>query len=96
MTSARCLRCNREFVRRREGHVFCSGKCRQRGPRTADELPAPSDAQLACLFDDRPDSERVAPDEWFPLSEGWTDLYAFDTLGQRRRWFKALVEEGVL
>ena len=93
---ASCLRCHGEFVRRRAGHVFCSTECRHRGPRHPDDPPPPTDDELARLFDDRPAGERVAADEWFPIGDGWKDLYASETLGRRHRWFRNLVEGGEL
>jgi hypothetical protein len=76
--------------------VFCSRECRHRGPRQPGDPPPPTDEELARLFDDRTDDERVSPNDWFPMGEGWKDLYAHETLGVRRRWFRNLVEGGEL
>jgi hypothetical protein len=46
--------------------------------------------------DDRADDERVSADDWFPMGDGWKDLYGSETLGQRRRWFRNLVDGGQL
>ena len=57
---------------------------------------------VARLFDDRPDDERVRPDDWHPeTGDTETDavmreLDAWDTLGQRRRLFLSMSEEGEL
>ena len=94
--TANCLRCHREFVPRRAGHVFCSRECRWRGPRRAGDPAPPAEEVIARLFDIRPDNERVAADDWFPMGDDWKDVYAHETLGQRRRWFRNLVEAGEL
>ena len=65
-------------------------------PAPSRRATPPTDEELARLFDDRPSDERVAADDWFPMGDGWRDIYAAETLGQRRRWFSNLVEGGDL
>jgi hypothetical protein len=64
-----------------------------------DRLDQPPDEEakkIARLFDDRPDEELVAEDEWYPATgpdaHGWMKLFAYDTLGKRRRWYSRLAE----
>jgi hypothetical protein len=56
--------------------------------------------RVARLFDDRADEELAAADEWYPDSgpdtHAFMELFAFDTLGKRRRWYSRLAEEGRL
>jgi hypothetical protein len=63
-----------------------------------DQPPDEEAKKIARLFDHRPDEERVAQDEWYPDSgpdtHAYKELYAWSTLGQRRRWYSRLVEEG--
>src|SRR5215207_6628957 len=64
-----------------------------------DRLDAPPDSEaekVRRLFDDRPDDELVAGDDWFPVPPEWGKLYLCGTLGQRRRWDRNLVAEGVI
>jgi hypothetical protein len=92
---ARCLRCNREFTPRKAGHVFCKPRCRHAGVRRPDEPEPPSEEVVAQLFDESRDpEERVKADDWHPIGGTWAELDAFDMVSVRRRWFKALVEEG--
>jgi hypothetical protein len=94
MRHADCIRCRRRFVQHRRGHVFCSRRCRDRGPRTAIDVEA-----VERLFDpDRDPTERVREDDWFPesLDSGWRDIYAVDTVRARRNWFEALEDDGKL
>jgi hypothetical protein len=95
---ARCLRCQREFEPRRAGHVFCTRECRYRGPRRPDDgVVAPTDEQLASLFDpDRDPGERVTAEDWDATGGDWAELFAEDTVATRRRWLMRLVEWGRL
>jgi hypothetical protein len=56
------------------------------------KLDEPLDEQsekVQRLFDHRPDDERVAADEWHASSDpAFARLYAHETLGQRRRWYR--------
>ena len=93
---AECLRCRREFTARKAGHVFCSRECRHRGPRKEGDTVAPSEGELARLFDPKRDPEGlVGPDEWHPAGQGspWLELDACQTVFTRRNWFRRLVRE---
>jgi hypothetical protein len=94
----RCLRCHREFVPRKIGHVFCKPACRHAGPRRADEPEPPSEEVIARLFDESRDpTERVREDDWHPSPDpAWHALDAGETLQARRRRFQALMDEGRL
>ena len=94
MRHADCIRCRRRFVQRRRGHVFCSRRCRDRGARTAIDVEA-----VERLFDpDRDPTEQVREDDWFPehldSDSGVQDLYAYETVAARRRWYEALEDSG--
>jgi hypothetical protein len=39
---------------------------------------------------------RVREDEWFLGPPEFAALYAYDTVEQRRRWFRNLVAEGLI
>jgi hypothetical protein len=54
-------------------------------------------AAVARLFDSSRDpDERVRADEWFLGPPEFAALYAYDTVKQRRRWFRNLVAEGLI
>jgi hypothetical protein len=81
------------------GCAWRSGRLAAR--EALQRLEAPPDdeaAKVRRLFDDRPDDERVAEDEWFPppAPRAWVELYSHETLRTRRRWFKDLAEAGEL
>jgi hypothetical protein len=64
-----------------------------------ERLDAPPDDQAELvrrLFDDRPDDELVAHDDWHPTGGKWRELDACHTLGKRRRWYCNLAEDGRL
>jgi hypothetical protein len=92
---AKCLRCGVEFTPRKKGHVFHSRECRHKGPRKEGDTVAPSDEELARLFD--PES-LVEPDDWHPAGQEspWVELDLCKTVAARRNWYRRLVEEGVL
>ena len=57
---------------------------------------APSEGELARLFDPKRDPEGlVGPDEWHPAGQGspWLELDACQTVFTRRNWFRRLVRE---
>lgn len=95
---ALCLRCGRPFEPRRRGHVFCSNLCRHRHQGETGKRPVLDHEQIARLFDEgREPEERVRDDDWHPTpGSGFEELDAHQTVGQRRRWYLALVEEGDL
>jgi hypothetical protein len=75
----------------------------ERMNRAGEEVYGSVDPELvARLFDERPDSARVDPLlDWYPTTGSSGDavmkeLAAWDTLGQRRRLFLNLSEEGEL
>ena len=97
--TAACVNCGRKFERRRAGHVFCSARCRHRAGRVPpdEQAPAPDPEVVARLFDPRRDpEEQVRADDWYPGSPEWQELYAWDTVGKRRRWFRELQRLGRL
>jgi hypothetical protein len=52
---------------------------------------------VARLFDSSRDpDERVRADEWFLGPPEFAALYAYDTVRQRRRWYRNLVAEGLI
>jgi hypothetical protein len=96
---AECLHCGRKFQPRRRGHVFCSSFCRRRGERW--DRPTSADReQVARLFDpSRDPEERVRDDDWHPTPDtpeglAWRALDWCQTVGDRRRWYKNLLEGG--
>jgi hypothetical protein len=96
---AECLRCRRKFAPRKAGHVFCSSECRHRGPRKDGDTVAPSEGELARLFDPGRDPHgSVEPDEWHPSgsSSPFVELDLRQTVSTRRRWFRAPVDEGMI
>jgi hypothetical protein len=96
---AECLRCRTEFEPRKAGHVFCSRECRHRNVRKEGETVPPSEEELERLFDPARDPDgRVDRDDWNPTSwsPGWVELDLCKTVADRRRWYRALVREGVL
>ena len=96
---AECLHCGVEFTPRKLGHVFHSIECRHRGARPAHERkPIDLDA-IERLFDESRDpDELVRLDDWFPGTHDprWVELFAADTVGKRRRWYRTLQETGRL
>jgi hypothetical protein len=95
---ADCLSCGRGFAPRRIGHIFCSVDCRHRGERRPDQGEMVDQAAVERLFDvSRDPDSRVLPDDWhaFPGS-GWVELNAYDTVEQRRRWYRELTRLGRL
>ena len=90
-----CLHCRGEFQPRRRGHVFCSSWCRHRGEQ-GKAAPGLSDReQIAQLFDPSRDPEdRVREDDWHPEPNStWVKLDLCKTVGSRRRWYLALLDE---
>jgi hypothetical protein len=88
----RCLHCGRVFRPSKAGHVYCSPWCRHRGPRPEAAGPA-DEEQLERLFDESRDpKEQARAEDWHPDSS-WAALDANDTLGARRRWYLALLDE---
>ena len=97
--TAACVNCGRKFARRRVGHVFCSARCRHQAGRVPpdEQAPAPDPEVVVRLFDPRRDpEERVRDDDWYPGSPAMQELYAWDTVGKRRRWFRELQRLGRL
>jgi hypothetical protein len=94
---ATCAWCGQKFVQRRAGHVFCSSQCRHASGRVPHrEWSVPDDEVIERLFDPKRDpNERVRADDWHPTPE-MRELYAYDTLATRRRWYRALQREGPL
>ncbi len=90
-----CLHCGVEFQPRRRGHVFCSSPCRHRGARKPKDRIAVDHEQLARLFDESRDpNDPVRDDDWHPVPDSpWSELDWCQTVGQRRRWYLALLEE---
>jgi hypothetical protein len=75
--------------------VFCSTKCRHAGERRPEERA--DAAQVARLFDGRPDDELVAEDEWHSSGNPeFAQLYRHESLGRRRREYRNLLFEGML
>ena len=75
------------------------GPCRHQAGRVPpdEQAPAPDPEVVARLFDPRRDpEEQVRDDDWFPGSPEMQELYAWDTVGKRRRWFRELQREGRL
>jgi hypothetical protein len=88
-----CRHCWKPFRPSRRGHVYCTPECRHAGPLKWGETPY--DPQVvARLFDDSRDpGERVKTDEWFSPADAppaVRALYAHETVGQRRRWYRKL------
>jgi hypothetical protein len=96
-SAVECLRCGKQFEPRKQGHVFCSTACRHRGERKPHERVPVDQAAVARLFDSsRYPDERVRADEWFLGPPEFAALYAYDTVRQRRRWYRNLVAEGLI
>ena len=93
-----CLSCGVEFEPRKLGHVFCSSFCRHRGERRPDERTRVDHDVIERLFDESRDpGERCREDDWFPAScAEMKELYGFDTVATRRRWYGNLLLEGQL
>jgi endogenous inhibitor of DNA gyrase (YacG/DUF329 family) len=90
---ANCARCGRPFVRHRRGHLYCSRRCRHRGVlgRTA----IVDHEAVARLFDESRDPhEQVRADDWHPGPPEWVEIHLVETVAARRRWFKALEDDG--
>lgn len=97
---AECLHCGVSFVPRKAGHVFHSIACRHRGARAPHERKPIDEEQIARLFDPKRDpSERCRLDDWFcpaDADESIRALYLYDTVGERRRWYRNLEQMGRL
>jgi hypothetical protein len=88
---AECLHCGREFMPRRGGHVFCSSRCRHRYREEDLERVSIDRAAVERLFAaDRDPEEQVRDDDWYPGAPEFRELYAVETVGDRRRWYRAL------
>lgn len=92
------MHCRRLFEPRRGGHVFCSSSCRHRYRGELRGGMAIDRAQIERLFgDDRDPEDLVRQDDWHPSpASGFVRLDTWDTVGTRRHWYRALVEEGLL
>jgi hypothetical protein len=92
-----CLHCGKQFEPRKNGHVFCSVACRHKGERKPDERVVVDQAAVDRLFDPARDpDERVRDDEWFLGPPEFAALYAHESVGKRRRWYRNLVAEGLI
>lgn len=89
---AECLHCGSDFAPRKAGHVFCSIPCRHGGELAPHERLKVDPAAIERLFDGRRDpDERVRPDDWYPHpGSPFEPLFAYDTVGGRRRWYEAI------
>lgn len=79
--------------------MFHSRECRHKGPRRGGDAVPPSEEELARLFDQTRDPNGlVDEDEWHPTSWSpvWVELDLVHTVAKRRRWYRTLVEEGML
>jgi len=69
-----------------------------RGPRSPQDRRPVNHDQIARLFDeDRDPDERVRDDDWHgnrddENGQAWMELDATDTVGQRREWYRTLVD----
>ena len=94
---AECLHCGVEFTPRKAGHVFHSIECRHRGERPPDQRVPIDVGAIERLFDERRDpDERVRPDDWFPGPDEFAEVDSVDTVAARRRWHRALRQQGLL
>jgi hypothetical protein len=97
---ATCLHCGTEFRPRRGGHVFCSVWCRHQGERKPYDPPPVDPEVVDRLFDPgRDPQERVRDDDWFSPADAapeWRELYAGETVEQRRRWYENLKDSGLV
>jgi hypothetical protein len=97
-THVDCAHCGKPFVPHRRGHVFCSVACRHWGPRLpGDPEPADHDQVLRLFDESRDPAELVLDTEWHPNRNDengavWAQLDATDTVGRRRRWYRALID----
>jgi hypothetical protein len=92
--TAECARCGRPYVKRRSDHRFCKPECRKLGELHPRDRPDDLEA-IDRLFDPRRDSADLArEDDWFPPSFGAEEreLYQYDTVETRRRWYENLHE----
>jgi hypothetical protein len=51
---------------------------------------------LVCSTRPGDPDDRVREDEWFLGPSEFAALYAYDTVEQRRRWYRNLVAEGLI
>jgi hypothetical protein len=94
---AECLHCGTQFTPVKYGHRYCSSFCRHRGPRAPMDGEQVDHEQIARLFDpDRDPGERVRNDDWFTPADrpDLRELYSWETVAARRRWYLALVADG--
>jgi len=96
--TAVCLHCGSDFVPRKRGHVFCSVGCRHGGARQPEERAKDDPEQVARLFDpSRDPKERVCRDDRYQdPAHGRFELDLPGTVVQRRRWYLAVRELGLL
>ena len=96
--TAECLHCGIAFEPTRAGHLYCTPWCRHHGPRSPQDRRPVNHDQIARLFDeDRDPDERVRDDDWHgnrddENGQAWMELDATDTVGQRREWYRTLVD----
>ena len=95
---AECAHCGIEFIQRRTDHRFCCPEHRKLGERKPYDPPPADPEQVRRLFDeDRDPDERVRDDDWHgnrddENGQAWMELDATDTVGQRREWYRTLVD----
>jgi hypothetical protein len=97
--TANCLHCGKEFVPSRAGHLYHSRECRYAARDDPDRRPVDHKLIERLLDKSRDPEGLVRDDDWHPAvglenGEKFRELDMWQTLGDRRRWYQTLREEG--